>query len=347
MKTYIKTIAALFLVAAFLPLISLIFIKQPPPEEVVKTPETAAFSISAAAITEAENYGGDFSKITLYDTASGEVIVLTLEEYVTGAVFHEMPYTFKEEALKAQAVAARTYAVRKILENREKPQTNADIKGADVSNDFSVFQGYYTEEEAKTFYKEDYAAAYEKISRAVSETEGYIIVKDDEPIVAAFHAMSPGRTEYSGNVWSAQLDYLVPVISVEDTENVPLETEYRFTEAEFSARLLTEIEGISLPISPENWINILSRSESGTVLKMQAGDRLITGADFRGIFSLRSAVFDCEYLPEEAVFKVTVKGYGHAVGMSQYGANMMAKEGKNWREIVLYYYRGVEVLRVE
>ncbi|MDR0919947.1 MAG: stage II sporulation protein D, partial [Oscillospiraceae bacterium] len=81
--------------------------------------------------------------------------------------------------------------------------------------------------------------------------------------------------------------------------------------------------------------------------KMQAGDKLITGEDFRNIFSLRSSIFYCEYIPESAVFHITVKGYGHAVGMSQYGANKMAKDGKNWREIVTHYYNGVEILRFD
>jgi stage II sporulation protein D len=346
-KTYIKTIAVLFFAAALLPFVSLIFTGQPvkPEERVTRVTEPIITDLSEQKPEEyEEEYADDFAEIKLYDIASGKVTVLPLEEYVTGAVFHEMPYTFKEEALKAQAVAARTYAVRKILENREKPDLNAEIGGADVSNDFSVFQGYYTENEAKAFYKELYSEAEEKITRAVRETAGYIIIKNDEPIVAAFHAMSPGMTEYSGNVWAVQLDYLVPVVSKEDT--ALLETEYEFTEAEVAARLSTEIDGIMLPISPANWFEILNRSESGTVLKMQAGDRLITGEDFRNIFSLRSSIFRCEYIPGRGVFHITVKGYGHAVGMSQYGADKMARDGKNWRDIVTHYYTGVEVEKI-
>jgi stage II sporulation protein D len=364
-KIYIKTIAVIFLVAAVLPLISLIFInKKTPPDSETGADKPEAVSVAASVSAAFTNYGetdenigetggtggqlsgvpvyaGDFSVIKLYDTATGEVITLTLEEYITGAVLHEMPYTFEAEALKAQAVAARTYAVRKILENREKPRS--DIAGADVSNDFAVFQGYYSEEEARAFYKEIYAAAYEKISRAVSDTKGFIIVSEDEPIVAAFHSMSSGMTEYSGNIWQSQLSYLVPVISAEDTETVPLETVYSFTETEVRARLITEIDGINLPISPSNWFEIMEVSESGTVLIMKAGDRLISGEDFRDIFSIRSAVFECEYNAADGAFQVTTKGYGHGVGMSQYGANGMAKEGYTWDQIVLHYYTGAEI----
>jgi stage II sporulation protein D len=357
-KIYIKTIAVIFIVAAVLPLISLIFINRNTPNTQpelqtatqVYTDKPPAEGITGM-ITEAVMketpeqffpvYAGDFSEIKLYDTGTGEVITLPLEDYVTGAVLQEMHYTFEEEALKAQAVAARTYAVRKILENREKPRS--DISGADVSNDFTVFQGYYSNETAREIYKENYETAITKIRRTVSETEGFILVSEDEPIIAAFHSMSSGMTEYSGNIWQAQLPYLVPVISAEDTETVPLETVYSFTETEVRARLITEIEGINLPISPANWFEPEKVSESGTVLIMKAGDRLISGEDFRNIFSLRSAVFECEYIPAEGAFRVTTKGYGHGVGMSQYGANGMAKEGYTWEQIVRHYYTGAEI----
>jgi stage II sporulation protein D len=360
-KTYIKTIAVIFIFAAFLPLISLIFLPRQSPTDyedkqtTVIASETAALYLTEydtdtelhfVPLEEAKTpvYSGDFEYIKMYDINTGKTSKIPLEEYVAGAVIHEMPYTFEAEALKAQAVAARTYAVRKILENRENPQNNQNkIDGADVSNDFAVFQGYYSEAEAKAFYKELYDGAKAKIERAVSDTAGYIIVSGDEPIVAAFHSMSGGMTEYSANIWQIQLPYLVPVISDEDTEEVPLETVYTFTEEEIRSRLLSEIEGISLSVSPVNWLSIEKVSESGTVLVLRAGDRLISGEDFREIFTLRSAVFDFEYFPAEAAFRVTTKGYGHGVGMSQYGANGMAKDGFLWEEIVLHYYTGAQI----
>jgi stage II sporulation protein D len=373
-KTYIKTIAVIFIVAAALPLISLFFVNKNTPSAVTQPPqqtqpdkpaasETAAFTVygetaeysgeagiagvagisgeAGGALSNVTVYAGDFGEIKLYDITAGEVVTLPLEDYVTGAVLQEMHYTFEAEALKAQAVAARTYAVRKILENREKPRS--DIAGADVSNDFTVFQGYYSEETAREIYKEKYDTAMTKISSAVSDTKGLIVVSEDEPIVAAFHSMSSGMTEYSGNIWQTQLPYLVPVLSAEDTETVPLETVYSFTETEVRARLTTEIDGINLPISPANWFEIEKVSESGTVLIMKAGDRLISGEDFRDIFSLRSAVFECEYNASEGAFRIVTKGYGHGVGMSQYGANGMAKEGYTWDQILLHYYSGAEI----
>jgi stage II sporulation protein D len=361
-KTYIKTIAVIFIFAAFLPLISLIFLPRQNPPEVLADKQTAVIASETAAVylteydtavnlqfvpshSETPVYSGDFEYIKVYDINTGKISKIPLEEYVAGAVIHEMTYTFEEEALKAQAVAARTYAVRKILENRENPQN--EIGGADVSNDFTVHQGYYTEAEAMALYKELYDTAKAKIDRAVKGTAGFIIVSGDEPIVAAFHSMSGGMTEYSANIWQTQLPYLVPVVSNEDTENVPLETVYTFTEEEIRSRLLSEIEGISLSVSPINWLSVEKVSESGTVLILRAGDRLISGEDFREIFTLRSAVFECEYLPAEAAFRVTTKGYGHGVVMSQYGANGMAKDGFLWEEIVLHYYTGAEIAIIE
>jgi stage II sporulation protein D len=375
-KTYIKTIAIIFIFAALLPLISLFFTdnretsadsedKQnaalqsefeetaaaPLFAESADQPSVAGASASADGVAAIPKetppliYYGDYEEIQMYDIHKGKVMSLPLEDYVTGAVLHEMPYTFEAEALKAQAVAARTYAVRKMLENRENPQTN--IGGADVSNDFVTFQGYYSEAEAKAFYGDFYKTAYDKIRQAVNDTVGLIVVSGDEPIVAAFHSMSSGMTEYSGNIWQTQLPYLVPVISNEDTEDVPLETVYEFTETEVSARLTAEIDGISLPISPQNWFSIEEVSESGTVMIISVGNKLISGEDFRDIFTLRSAVFECEYVPAEGIFRVITKGYGHGVGMSQYGANGMAKSGSSFEEIVLHYYTGTQIAKIE
>lgn len=277
--------------------------------------------------------------IKVLDFTSGQVYTLDMSDYVTGAVLAEMPASYHEEALKAQAVAARTYAVRQ----REKQKLNPDklLMGADISNDSTKFQAYFTPEQAKAFYGESYEEYYNIVSAAVAATDGEVLMYGGEPIVAAFHSTSSGVTESAEVIWGNPIEYLVPVESAEDEGSPVYYDEKNFTEYELSACIKEAYPDADFSGDAEKWLIIRERSESGTVIELSAGGEILSGTSFRQLFSLRSANFTVEY--EDGVFTVVTKGNGHGVGMSQYGANAMANNGADYKEILLHYYTGAEI----
>ncbi|MBQ8297926.1 MAG: stage II sporulation protein D [Ruminococcus sp.] len=276
------------------------------------------------------------------DVSTGEVLEVSAEEYIIGAVCAEMPATFEPEALKAQAVAAHTYAERQRLRELENP--TPELCGADFSNDTSKYQGYFTLNQAKQYFGENFDVNYNKIKTAAEEVCDYIITYEDEPIISAFHSMSSGKTESAENVWGAAVEYLVSVDSSADTSAPKYLEEVRYDKELLRAKLTSSFEGIQLGEDFTKWLTAGEISESGTVLTVAVGGKTVSGNDIRTALSLRSACFEVKYEGEEAVF--TTKGYGHGVGMSQYGANSMAAEGKTWQEILQHYYPGCEIKQV-
>lgn len=278
--------------------------------------------------------------ILMFDVSTGEVRELSMREYIIGAVCAEMPASFEEEALKSQAVAVHTYAVRQQLLESENP--TPELCGAQLSNDSSRYQAYFTESQARQFYGSGFEQAYEKITAAVDEVLPYILVYEDEPILAAFCSMSSGTTESAENVWGADVPYLVPAESTAD-ENAPNFLEETVFEA---AELKTLLEDafpdadFSLPV--KKWLTAEEVSDSGTVLTANAAGTAVTGQEVRTALSLRSAAFEVEWDGDTCT--ITTKGYGHGVGMSQYGADAMAKTGADWQEILMHYYTGAEIV---
>lgn len=273
------------------------------------------------------------------DAAGGEVMEVPVRDYVIGAVCAEMPASFEPEALKAQAVAAHTYAHRLML--LAEGNTDESLKGAHFSNDSSRYQAYYTDAQIREAFGMHYDAYYGKIASAVDAVLGEILTYEEEPIIAAFHAMSGGMTESAEHVWGREVDYLVPVDSSSDTQAPLFEQTAVFSAQEVQEKLESARDGLFLSGEPEDWLQIAEVSDSGTVLRLDAGSSIFTGSEIRSIFSLRSAVFSVAY--EDGAFTFTTKGYGHNVGMSQYGANAMALDGKDYREILQYYYPDTEL----
>lgn len=298
-----------------------------PDEDRQESPE-----VPPAAIDPGEPY-------KVLDMASGQVIEVPVRDYVIGAVCAEMPASFHDEALKAQAVAAHTYAERQRIRERRSPTD--DLMGADFSNDTSRYQGYFTEAQARQYFGDNFEENYKKISAAADEVLPYIITYDDEPIVAAFHSMSAGKTESAENAWGAAAPYLIPVDSNYDTKAPGYIEEIRLTKDVLRQKLETAFPGIVLGDDMKFWIAAEESSGSGTVLRAKAGDRSVSGNDLRQALALRSACFDVRCEGEELVF--TTRGYGHGVGMSQYGADSMAQNGSNWKEILEHYYPGAEL----
>lgn len=267
-------------------------------------------------------------------TQTGEVMEVSVRDYVIGAVGAEMPVSFEPEALKAQAVAAHTYAERQCLLKGEHPELN----GADFSDDPVQYQAFLKDAELRERWGSNYAAYYEKLSAAVDAVLPELLLYEDEPIIAAFHAMSSGRTEASENVWGSEVAYLRSVESAADRNAPQFEETISFSAEEVLNRLTQAHTGLTVGGDASGWFGTSVTSEAGTVLRQTVGDGIFTGQELRSIFGLRSAAFTVGYA--DGMFTFTTYGYGHDVGMSQYGANAMALEGKTYREILAYYYPG-------
>ena len=274
---------------------------------------------------------------TLTVLIQGEVEEMTMEEYLRGVVRAEMPASFEEEALKAQAVAARTYTLYKIRRGGSPNHPEAD-----ACDDINCCKAYRSEEEAAQSWGMATAVYEEKICLAVAETDGEVVLYDNAPVLAVFHSSSAGATRPAGEVWTGDLPYLQSVPSPEGEDTVPnYHSREIFTLTEFKELFISNYPTANLSGAPSNWFTNIQQTENGAVTSLQVGGVSLTGAQLRGLLGLRSAAFTISFTDSEVVFSVT--GYGHGVGMSQYGANVLAQEGKNYREILTHYYVGTTV----
>lgn len=278
--------------------------------------------------------------VRVHVSASNRVIDLPLEEYVKGVVAAEMPAEFHPEALRAQAVAARTYAVNhmKVFGGegcREHPE-------ADVCADPAAGQAWLSGADLRRkwgFLR--FPRHWRKVSEAVEATRGLVIVYEQRPIDAVFHAASGGRTEDAEQVWGRPVPYLRSVSSP-DLGNKYDATRSTFTLPEVASR--TGVEAASLErlrrLGREP-LAVLDRTPSGRAALVRVGDREMTGREFRQALGLNSALFSLRLAGDRV--EVTSSGYGHGVGMSQYGAQALALQGKSFDAILRHYYAGVEI----
>lgn len=268
-------------------------------------------------------------EVSVYRSAKDEVEQIPLEKYVLGVVASEMPVEFEEEALKAQALSARTEIVRHLLSDTEIGL----LKGADIG-DSEQFQVFKNEAELKEQWGLNYQKNIEKISQAVYSTRGQIITYENKPITAAYFSTSNGFTENSEAYWTTPYPYLKSVESPWDIESPKFQHQVAIPVEEFEEKL-----GVQLKDGQVG--EIVARTPGNRVAKVKIGDKEWTGREIRDMFGLRSADFTWERAGDEII--ITTKGYGHGIGMSQYGANGMAKEGKTYEEIIKYFYQGVEI----
>lgn len=280
--------------------------------------------------------GGSFR---ILDAATGRVVTVTAQEYVRGAVAAEMPPTFHPEALKAQAVAAHTYALCTQKMQREAP--DLALKGADFSADPGDWKGYTTEALFRERYGDMADAYWNTVTGAVDEVCDYIMLYDGEPIVAAYHSMNTGMTEDAANVWTGSVPYLTPVESRGDLLAPDYETKQRFPADQVGSALRKAYDEIQLGEDPAAWFRLGERSESGYVLTVEAGGVSMPAKDLRTLLGLRSTAFELNYAGGEFCF--TVRGYGHGVGFSQYGADFYARQGMDFTEILEHYYPGAKL----
>ena len=263
--------------------------------------------------------------IRVKDEKINQIKEIPFEDYIKGVVAAEMPITFEKEALKAQAVASRSYAMYQM--------TNTKDKDYDVVNT-TANQAYLTDEQLKENWKDKYPENINKIKEAVLETKGEYLTYQGSIVNAMFFSTSVGKTENSEEVFVSALPYLRSVDSKWDEASPAYEDTYTFTLKDFYQKL-------NLPYNENLKIEILEKTVTGRIKTLKINEQEMKGRDFQNKLSLRSNYF--EIIQDKDKITINTKGFGHGVGMSQYGANGMAKEGYTYDEILKHYYKGVEI----
>ena len=289
-----------------------------------------------------ENYNyEDFNTIKLLHRDTNEIEEINLDEYLCGVVSAEMPADYEIEALKAQAVVARTYTLYKII--NAKPHGEE----ADICDSFECCQAWISKEERFDRWDDSTENQnWNKIVTAVNETKGKVVTYEGKIINAFFHANSGGKTEIPVNVWGG-IGY--PYLQVVETSGEEGYTQYssevQLTIEELVNKFKEKYEDIVVNLENINEeIKILEYTESGRVKTLKVGNKNIAGTEVRTILGLRSTNFDIEINENNVTFKVI--GYGHGIGMSQTGADAMAKQGSNYEQIIKHFYVGVEIVDI-
>ena len=273
--------------------------------------------------------------IRLLHAKTGEIEELPIDTYLYGVVSAEMPADFELEALKSQAVVARTYTIYKI---KNKKHENADI-----CDDSNCCQAWISKDNRLARWDESKKEEnWQKIERCVNETKGKIITFNNEPINAFFHSNSGGKTEIPVNVWGGNnFPYLQSVETSGEEGYSQYNSEVILGNEDLINKLKTKYQDIQINFDNDEDIKIIDYTNSGRVKTIKFGNHELSGTETRGLLGLKSTNF--EIVKENQSIKFIVKGYGHGVGMSQTGSNTMAKEGKKYEDIIHHFYTNVEI----
>ncbi len=282
--------------------------------------------------------------IRVYLNSSQRVEKINLEEYVKGVVASEMPASFEFDALKAQAVAARTKAIYQKIKYGDAG--NPAHPGAEVCDGVHC-QVYKSKEQLEQLHTESWMRDFwPKIEKVVDETKGLVLTYEGKVIDPLYHSTSGGRTENSEDVFTAMAPYLRSVDSPYEQGSKYLENQVVISTNEFVTKVNNAYKKSGLTTSNiKDSLEILQRSEGGKVTKIKVGEEIVTGRNIRELFGLKSANFRITISGGQMTF--TTKGNGHGVGMSQYGADGMAKNGYNFDDILKHYYQGVAIEEYE
>ncbi len=266
--------------------------------------------------------------IRVKDVSKNETLKVPVEEYIKGVLAGEMPTSFELEALKAQAVAARSYVLYQVSKNKD--------------NDYDVVnttdnQVYLTDEDLKNKWKDDYTSKINKVKKAVSETKGEYLTYNGEIVEALFFSTSTGKTENSEEVFSAKVPYLRSVASAWDEASPVYQDTATFNLNDFYQKL-------GLQYNDKITTEVLETTSTGRVKKIKINGVELNGRDVATKLSLRSNYFSI--VQNDKNVTITTKGFGHGVGMSQYGALGMAKEGYTYDKILKHYYQGTEIKKI-
>ena len=278
-----------------------------------------------------------YKEIKLLHKKSKKIETIKLDEYLYGVVSAEMPASFENEALKAQATVARTYTLYKIVNNSKKHDK------ADICDDSSCCQAWISKDERlKKWNEKEREGNWNKIVNAVNNTQGKIITYNGKPINAFFHANSGGATEAPINVWGGSgYPYLQSVTTSGENAYSGYKSELKVTKDEFKEKIKKVHSDFEIDFNKKDCIKIEEYTEGNRVKNIKIGNLNLSGVEIRNIFSLRSANFKVTIDKNEIKFEVV--GYGHGVGMSQTGADSLAKEGKNYKDIINHYYKNVKI----
>ena len=282
------------------------------------------------------NYS-NYNTVKLLHTGTNEIVEIKLDEYLLGVVSAEMPADFELEALKAQAVVARTYTIYKIIHN------NGKHTGADICDSSACCHAWISKENRLARWDEDKRESnWSKITEAVNSTAGKIITYKGEPINAFFHSNSGGSTEMPINVWGGSgYPYLLVVETSGEENYSQYASEAEFTKDEIIEKIKEKHSEIEINWGEDKPIEITEYTDSGRVRTIRFGNVNLSGVETRSIFGLRSANFSVE-IGEKIKFQV--KGYGHGVGLSQTGSDSLAKQGLNYEGIIKHFYKDVEII---
>lgn len=272
------------------------------------------------------------STVTVFLSTKNETADIEITDYLIGAVAAEMPASYNIEALKAQAVASYSYLmwVRK----------NADNPDYDITSDPATHQGYLTEDEMKAKWGDKYETYRNKILEAVSAVYGEYMTYKGEPILALFHAISPGTTQNSKDVWESELPYIKPKSAPGDT----LSPDYD-SEVSVPCQKIRDLFSVKSQVSDSELIDISLLSDTSFVKEICLGEKTVSAGDLASKLGLRSPYFTAEYKQGSYIFKV--KGYGHGLGMSQYSADYMARQGSTYSEILAHFYEGIKIEKAQ
>lgn len=290
---------------------------------------------------EINNYDySKYKKIKLLHQDTKKVEEVNLDEYIACVVSAEMPVTYDIEALKAQAIVARTYTIYKIT-------TSKKHNDADICDKSTCCQAWISKEDRlKKWDSNQSTKNWNKILQAVNDTVGKIVTYDGRPINAFFHANSGGKTEVPFNVWGGTgYPYLQVVETSGEDSYSQYESEAKFTKKDFVKKITESHKDFKIDFNQKDCIKITERDDSNRVITVKIGNLNLSGVEARTLLGLRSANFTVEMQNDNIIFKVI--GYGHGVGMSQTGADAMAKQGSNYEEIIKHFYTGVEITEMK
>lgn len=309
----------------------------------VLCPVAALGSEALPEETEAEQSAQAFKPngqekyIAVLSSSTGNIEKVKMREYVIGSVAAEMSAVYHTEALKAQAVASYTYA-KKVGEQNKKYKESS-LGEADITDSPDTHQGYINEKQRREKWGDNFDEYEKKTEAAVDAVFGNYLTYNGETALAVYHSNSAGKTQSAETLWGSEIPYLISVESPGDKLSPDYMSVQTFAAAEF--KKLAKSCDITLGGDEEEWVAEITKADSGYVMSVRLGATEVSASKFREEFGLKSCCFEIDYSDGE--FTVTCYGYGHGAGMSQYGADYMARQGSTWREILAHYYPGTEV----
>ncbi len=324
MKTNLIMTLILFLMIIFLPLITLTE-KNSDKSENLKEQTTVT---EAHTTADTKEHSNKTETVTLTVSATGKVKEMSVEDYIYGTVCAEMPASFHSEALKAQAVASYTY-MKWLKENADNP--------TDISDNPSVHQAYITDEELKEKWGTGYQIYSQKVKDAIESVMYDYLTYNGETAMTAFHGLSPGKTVSAVDIWGKDVPYLVSVTAPGDSLSPDITDEISLSEEDFLKAFETDDKKNFDPI-----IKSIKKNKDDYVSEISYGKLTLSATDLRSAYGLKSPHFTAE--KDENGVILTVYGKGHGVGMSQYSADYMARQGSTYKEILAHFYKGTELI---